>query len=106
MKGFLSFIVLGLIGKKPMSGEDIRVELKARKGTKPSPGTVYPVLKALAKTGLIEEAAGVSDGRKIKNYIITSKGRKELKDANRRFCQMFFDMKQEMDHYCGCHKKD
>ena len=99
MKGFLSFLALSLIGKNPMSGEDIRNELKERKGTKPSPGTIYPVLKALSQAGLIEE---IGAGKKEKKYKITSKGKKELKDATTRFCAMFFDLREDMDSYCRC----
>ena len=55
MKGFLSFLVLRMVSKGNISGEGIREELKKRKGSRPSPGTVYPALKALKKMGLIEE---------------------------------------------------
>ena len=55
MKGFLSFIVLKLISKKNMSGDEIRGELKKRRGSRPSPGTIYPVLKSLNQSGFIVE---------------------------------------------------
>lgn len=97
MRGFLSFIVLKLIGKKNMSGEDIRNELKNRKGTKPSPGTIYPVLKALSKSGFIKEA---KNGGKTKKYGLTKKGRKELGIATKKFCEIFYDMKEEFQKRC------
>ncbi len=92
MKGFLSFIVLRLISKKNMSGEDIGQELKKRKGTKPSPGTIYPVLKSLNESGFIEE---IKNGGKAKKYRLTKKGKKELAIATGKFCQIFYDMKDE-----------
>ena len=92
MKGFLSFLVLKLISKKNMSGEDIREELKRRKGSKPSPGTIYPVLKNLSKNGFIEE---IKNGKKAKKYRLTKKGKKEVAIATRKFCQIFYDMKDE-----------
>ena len=92
MKGFLSFIVLRLISKKNMSGEDIGQELKKRKGTKPSPGTVYPVLKSLNESKFIEEVKG---NGKEKKYRLTKKGRKELAVATGKFCEIFYDMKDE-----------
>ncbi len=92
MRGFLSFIVLRLIRKKNMSGEDIRAEIKKRRGTKPSPGTIYPVLKALSESGFIQE---VKNGGKEKKYKLTKRGKKELNVATKKFCQIFYDMKEE-----------
>ena len=92
MKGFLSFIVLKLISKKNMSGDDIRKELAKRRGSKPSPGTIYPVLKSLRKSGFIKE---IKDGGKTKMYNLTKKGQKEVKLATRKFCTLFYDMREE-----------
>ena len=97
MRGFLSFIVLKLISKKNMSGDDIREELKRRKGTRPSPGTIYPVLKALSESGFIEE---IKSSGKIKKYRLTKKGQKELKVATGKFCEIFYDMKDEFQRRC------
>lgn len=90
MKGFLSFIVLKLISKKNMSGEEIREEIRERKGSRPSPGTIYPVLKSLSKSGFIEEAKGSG---KVKKYRLTAKGMREIKIATKKFCELFYDMK-------------
>ena len=92
MKGFLAFMVLRLISKKNMSGEDIREEIRKRKGARPSPGTVYPVLKYLSKNNFIQ---GVNHEGKTKKYKITKKGRKELNEATKKFCMLFYDMKEE-----------
>ena len=55
LKGFLTFLVLKLIAQKERCGEEIRQEIEKRRGTRPSPGTIYPVLKQLVQNGLIEE---------------------------------------------------
>lgn len=94
MRGFLSFIILRLISKKNMSGEEIRQEIQKRKGSKPSPGTIYPVLKALNDLGWIEELKG---GNKEKKYCITKKGKKELEIATKKFVSIFCDMHEEFD---------
>jgi len=91
MKGFLSFLVLRLIGKKPMSGEDLRVEIEKRKGRKPSPGTIYPVLKSLSEAGWIKSEESGSE----KVYQLTLAGRKEFNDATRKFVSIFCDMGEE-----------
>ena len=92
MKGFLSFLVLRMISKNNISGEEIRCELEKRKGTKPSPGTIYPALKELKSCGWIEE---IEDSGKEKKYKITPSGKKELKSATRKFVAIFCDMKDE-----------
>ena len=94
MRGFLSFLVLRLIAKKPRSGGEIRKELEQRKGSKPSPGTIYPVLKNLHENSWIEET---DEGSKEKKYRITAKGKKELESATRKFVAIFCDMKDEFD---------
>ena len=98
MRGFLTFTVLRLIGKRPMSGEELRQELERRKGSKPSPGTIYPVLKATSESGLIEEIKNRNKGSgKGKKYKITPKGKKELEIATRKFVAIFCDMKSEFE---------
>ena len=92
MRGFLSFIVLRLISKKSMSGDELREELAKRRGHKPSPGTIYPVLKALSENGFIQEIKGAG---KIKRYRLTKNGSKELEIATRKFCEIFYDMEGE-----------
>ena len=92
MKGFLSFLVLRMISKKNMSGEEIRKELMKRKGSKPSPGTIYPVLKSLKQKGLIKET---NDKGRTKKYKLTIEGQRELDMAIRKFCEIFYDMGNE-----------
>lgn len=96
MKGFLSFLVLRMILKRQMSGEEIREELNKRKGTRPSPGTIYPVLKTLSDNGWIKEA---SDHGKEKKYEITPRGKKELEVATKKFISLFCDMGEEFERH-------
>ncbi len=69
-----------------MNGVELANELKKRKGSKPSPGTIYPALKELKEKGLIS-------ADKNKTYSLTKKGENELKSACAMFCQTFYDMK-------------
>jgi len=94
MKGFLSYIILWNLSKRKMNGADIAKELEKRRGSKPSPGTLYPALKELKGKGLIS-----TDKNKV--YSLTKKGENELKDACSFFCKTFYDMK-EMFSYCKC----
>ena len=92
MKGFLTFLILRMISKKNMSGEEISKEIEKRKGCRPSPGTIYPVLKNLREGNLIKE---IKNKSKEKKYEITTKGEKELTIAVKKFISIFFDMKEE-----------
>jgi PadR family transcriptional regulator, regulatory protein PadR len=90
MKGYLTFLVLHLIGKQDRTGEEIRQEIEKRKGSKPSPGTIYPVLKSLSEKGLIEE---IDEGGREKRYRITKAGKKELDIAVEKFMALFCDLR-------------
>jgi len=87
MKGFLSYIILWMLNKESMSGAEISEELERRRGTKPSPGTIYPALKELKERGLIE-----SDDKKV--YSLTKKGKREVMSSCNFFCKMFYDVKE------------
>ena len=88
MRGYLSFLLLWLVSKKSLSGNQLAEEVGIRKGSKPSPGTIYPALKVLHKNKLIEyEQKG-----KEKIYSITKEGRVELKCAVHIFSNTFYDL--------------
>ena len=87
MKGYLSYMILWILRKNQMKGSEISRELEKRRGTKPSPGTIYPALKELKDKGLIK-----SDENK--KYSLTKKGEKEIHSACNSFCKMFYDMKE------------
>ena len=81
-----------------MTGAEIADELKKRRGSKPSPGTIYPALKELKEKGMIKADNG-------KRYSLTKKGEKELKSACAFFHRVFYDAK-EMFKCCGVAKGD
>ncbi|VVB99758.1 Transcriptional regulator PadR-like family protein [uncultured archaeon] len=85
MRGLLSFLVLFILSEKRMHGQEIAGELERRRGGRPSPGTIYPALKALKEAGLI---AGKGKGNQI-TYSLTPAGKKVLKEAKIRFCRTF-----------------
>lgn len=86
MKGYLSYMILWILSRQDMKGSEIAKELEKRRGSKPSPGTIYPALKELKEKGFIK-----SDKNKV--YSLTKKGEKELKSACATFCKMFYDIK-------------
>lgn len=88
MRGFLSFLILFLISKKPMHGQAIADELEKRKGERPSPGTIYPALKLLKENGWIEEK---KEGKLIV-YALTEEGKKSFKTAKLKFARAFMGL--------------
>lgn len=89
MKGYLAYLVLWIIKNKQMTGNEIALELEKRRGSKPSPGTIYPVLSEMKEKGLIECDS-------MKRYSLTAKGKTELHCACNFFCKMFYDVKDMM----------
>lgn len=88
MRGMLSFLILFLLSKKPMHGQEIAEELEKRRGEKPSPGTIYPALKGL------KESKYISEEKKGKTiiYSLTKDGKKALETSKQIFCQTFKDV--------------
>ncbi|MCD6563141.1 MAG: PadR family transcriptional regulator [Thermoproteales archaeon] len=74
----IKLIILVMLSKKPMSGIDIIKEIeKLSFGFwKPSPGTIYPLLKSLLEEGLIKRIG--ENNKKI--YTLTEKGKKLAKE--------------------------
>lgn len=88
MRGLLSFLILFLLSKKEMTGQELAEEIEKRKGEKPSPGTIYPALKSLRDSHLIKEE---KEGKSIR-YSLTAQGKEGLKTAKERFCRTFSDL--------------
>ena len=91
-KGFLSFLILWLVRSKARTGAEIALELEKRRGKKPSPGTIYPVLKHLKETNIL-----TIDNNK--RYSLTEKGHKALEAHLDSFIRTFYDI-DEMKLCC------
>ncbi len=85
MRGMLSFLILFLLSKQSMHGQQIADEMEKRKGVRPSPGTIYPALKELKQAGFIAEK---KEGKTIV-YSLTDTGKQELRQAKQQFCRTF-----------------
>ena len=88
MRGMLSFLILFLLSKNAMHGQELAAEIGKRKGSKPSPGTIYPALKALKQAGLIAER---KQGKAI-TYSLTEDGKRSLRAAKLQFCRTFTEV--------------
>jgi PadR family transcriptional regulator PadR len=86
MRGMLGFLILFLLSKRTMNGQEITDEIANRKGERPSPGTIYPALKSLRLMGFIEVEE--KEGKAI-SYMLTERGKNALKVSKRRFARTF-----------------
>jgi len=91
MRGLLSFHILWILSKGHLNGQEICEGLKRRRGTKPTPGTIYPALKELQKKGLVEKE---KKGRTT-IYNLTEKGKEELGTACQYFCNAYGEIFRE-----------
>ncbi|MGC8986737.1 MAG: PadR family transcriptional regulator [Infirmifilum sp.] len=75
----LRVLVLTLLRNRPMSGIEIinQVELITGGLWRPSPGSVYPLLRELENEGLIEHT--IVNGQKV--YSLTDKGLVEVEEC-------------------------
>jgi DNA-binding PadR family transcriptional regulator len=85
MRGMLSFMILWLLSKRPMYGQELAAEIGKRRGSTPNPGTIYPALKYLSEHGIIEAR---SKGRN-KVYHLTDQGKRSLHRALEYFREAF-----------------
>jgi DNA-binding PadR family transcriptional regulator len=91
-RGFLNFQILWELDKEELNGQQIAERIAKRRGTKPTPGTIYPALKELKSGNYIE---GVKEGREIV-YHLTKKGDEALLDASKYFHQAFGDIAEDV----------
>lgn len=77
-----------------MTGAELASELKKRKGKKPSPGTIYPLLKHMKESNLL-----LVDENK--SYSLTKQGKQILEEHIQTFIKTFYDI-DEMK----CHRKN
>ncbi len=94
-KGFLSFLILHELSKEKLCGEELAERIGKRKGSKLTPGAIYPTLKRLRKLKLV---AYRRKGRK-KYYMLTELGNAVLQDLYIKFSRYFFGLKKYIRRY-------
>jgi len=87
VKGAFKGLVLHMLEERPMHGYEIMKILEERYHGfyKPSPGAIYPALRALVRQGL----ADVSGEERKKTYRISGRGRKFLKSQRAEIDKRF-----------------
>jgi len=77
-KGLLKYFMLKLISEQRHSGYELIKEIEKHSGSKPSTGTVYPLLKSMQSDGWIK---GIDQDDKT-YYEITKPGKEKLNEYN------------------------
>lgn len=75
LRGFLAFHILHELNAKALCGDDLAALIGGKKGSKLTPGTIYPALKFLRRKKLVHYKR---NGRK-KLYSLTKEGKREYK---------------------------
>ncbi len=88
MRGMLSFMILFLLSKHEMYGQEIAEEIGRRKGEKPNPGTIYPALRELAERKFVT----VKSHGRMTVYSLTKEGRVTLGKALEYFARAYGDI--------------
>jgi len=79
LRGILKLLILKELEKGEATGYDI-IKRISEKAKRPSPGSVYPILKELKENGFLNVRI---DGKK-KIYTLSDKGKKILREAMER----------------------
>jgi len=99
-QGYLKLTALKILSKKDASGYMLMQAVEQTLGRKPSPGSMYPLLKSLEEKRLIRSLAA---GRKTL-YSLTREGRKQLQELLSRRQDMLAKMHQNLNYFekiCG-----
>ncbi|MBU0758048.1 MAG: PadR family transcriptional regulator [Nanoarchaeota archaeon] len=80
IRGHLKIVVMNLLDRRSMSGYVLMNEVKEIIGSKPSPGSMYPLLDSLSRDGHVTIEM---QGRK-KIYSLSKQGRKLLLMINKK----------------------
>lgn len=85
--GFIKIHVLHHAATEPVYGVALIDELR-RHGYELSPGTLYPILHDLERTGQLTREERVVSGKVRKYYAITDEGREALAEARRKIAEL------------------
>ena len=92
IKGYLKYFVLKFLKEADMTGYDLMKHLEIAVGKKPSPGSMYPLLKDMEEQSLVKS----KEKGKTKVYTITKSGKEVLVRFKKEKETMFVKMNKSM----------
>jgi DNA-binding PadR family transcriptional regulator len=87
---FLAFVrvhVLHHAAEGPVFGLEMIEELRHH-GYSLGPGTLYPILHNLEKSGCLRSKEQIVRGKRRKNYVATAKGKRTLEELRKKIREM------------------
>lgn len=93
--GFVRIHILHHACQEPIYGLGIKEEL-ARHGYELSPGTLYPLLQSMEKSGLLSRSNQLVGGKVRKYYRCTTAGRRTLKQAKKQVMELFGEVMEDI----------
>lgn len=94
--GFVRVHILHHAVEGPIFGVEMIEEL-GRHGYKLSPGTLYPILHGMAKSGYLTCSDEVVDGKRRRNYRATKEGEKVLQEARAKLKELFGEVVEQAE---------
>lgn len=92
--GLIRLHILHHACQEPIFGSGIMEEL-ARHDYKLSPGTLYPILHAMEKEGMLTSNEALVEGRIRRLYVATPEGQDALVLAKARVRELFFELMED-----------
>lgn len=80
IQGLVRVRILRAASLHPVSGVELSQDL-ATSGHQVSPGTLYPLLHAMEKSGWVKSTGKTVKGKRRRYYRVTKKGRNQLERA-------------------------
>jgi len=102
--GFIRLHILYHAAKEEIFGVEMMRELR-RHGYRMGPGTLYPILHDLEKSGYMTSTEAVVKGKRRKNYRITPKGARLMAAARERLRELFSEVIEHHDKLEESRKK-
>ena len=103
MRGHLKLLVLKFLNKEPMSGYTLMDNIEEMTGSRPSPGSIYPLLENLSK----EKFVSIKEQGKTKTYSLTKTGKnkvKALKKKKKEIVDKVSGLMQILGNVCDKHE--
>ena len=92
--GLIRIHVLVHASDEPIFGLAMKGELEHH-GYRIGPGTLYPLLHGLERSGLLKSQLNLVDGRRRRVYRITSAGRRALEKAKEKVDELHHELHEE-----------
>jgi PadR family transcriptional regulator len=92
--GLIRMHVLLHAAQEPIFGLAMMQELR-RHGYRVGPGTLYPLLHGLERTGLLKSGVDRTSGRSRRLYRITPRGKKALAGAGSKVDELYHELHEK-----------